>query len=46
MPNMDLRYSHKAELWHSLLAAMVAVFTQQQRLPINVFHHKEHFCQT
>ena len=26
MPNMDLRYSHKAELLHSLLVAMVTVF--------------------
>ena len=25
MPNMDLRYSHKAELLHSLLLAMVTV---------------------
>ena len=30
MPNMDLRYSHKAELLHSLLVAMVTEFPQQQ----------------
>ena len=30
MPNMDLRYSHKAELLHSLLVAMVTVLPWQQ----------------
>ena len=30
MPNMDLRYSHKDELLHSFLAAMVTVFPWQQ----------------
>ena len=26
VPNMDLKYSHKAELLHSLLVAIVTVF--------------------
>ena len=30
MPNTDLRYSHKAELLHSLLVAMITVFPWQQ----------------
>ena len=30
MPNMDLRYFHKAELLHSLLVAMVTVLPWQQ----------------
>ena len=30
MPNMDLRYSHTAQLMHSLLVAMVTVLPWQQ----------------
>ena len=30
MPNTDLRYSHKSELLHSLLVAIVTVFPWQQ----------------
>ena len=30
LPNMDLRYSNKAELLHSLLIAMAAVLSWQQ----------------
>ena len=30
MPNMDLRYSHRAELLHSLLVAVATVFPWQQ----------------
>ena len=30
MPNMDLRYSHKADLLHSFLVSMVTVLPWQQ----------------
>ena len=38
---MDLRYSHQAELLHSLFVSMVTVFPWQQSLSMNTHGHKE-----